>query len=374
MNINVKMVLTSLVGKVPLYIEGRPGTGKTATIQAVAQWLDRPLVTIIGATRDRTDFGGWPRYSEKEDRVRVYPFPWVEELVRAGERGILFLDEINASEEIFPVLLRVIAERVIGDVRFEGDVIAAGNPEELSVAGLTLPAPVANRVLHYHWKTLPEEWADGMVLGFASVMGSPPPIPSRETVEAETAAVRVLAASYIRRNPHALDDPPKGRTNVPYPSPRTWDLLARFLGAARALGMDEEVMALGAWGAIGERGYEFLNFLKAQDLPSPEELLEKPELLPSREDSAFVALLGVVQHVGYHLAGERFDPSKWEKAWNLLAWVSKKGLKDVAGYPAILLARTYQALPQERKMQLPFPEGAEEFIKILGKARLVLFG
>lgn len=364
MNINTKMILTALVGKVPLYIEGRPGVGKTATINAVGKWLKRPVVTVIGATRDRTDFGGWPRYDEQEKRVLLHPFPWVEELVKAEERGILFLDEINASEEIFPVLLRIIAERVIGDIPFKGDVIAAGNPEEMSVSGLSLPAPVANRVLHYHWRVIPEYWADGMLLGFERVMGSPPPIPSQEALEAEIRAITALVVSYIRRNPMALDDPPKERSNVPYPSPRTWELLVRFLGAARALGMDEEVMALGAWGAIGERGYEFLHFMKEQDLPAPEEVLDNPKLLPKRQDTAYVALLGVVNYVVRHLT-----PQNWEKAWALLGRVSREGLKDLAAYPAMLLAKAYRSLPFDKQVELPLPKDAEEFWNLARQVR-----
>ncbi len=125
---NLEVILTALVARVPLYIEGAPGGGKTAAVEAVAQWLVRPLVTVVGATRDRTDFGGWPRYHAGEDRVKLYPFPWVQALVEAGERGILFLDEMNANEEIFPVLLRILAERYIGDIPFQGDRAGGGKP------------------------------------------------------------------------------------------------------------------------------------------------------------------------------------------------------------------------------------------------------
>lgn len=342
MNTNTRMILTALTARVPLYLEGAPGTGKTETVKAVARWLNRPLVTIIGATRERTDFGGWPRYDDLEGRVKLHPFPWVEELVQAGEKAILFIDEINSNEEIFPVLLRVLSERVIGDIPFEGDVLAAGNPEELSVSGLVLPPPVANRVVHYAWQASPREWARGMLLGWEATLGEPPPPPPPERLEAEIRLVRGLVASFIERHPQLLLQPLKGKTHGPWPSPRSWDLLARFVGAARALGMGEEVQALGAQGAVGPAGYEFFQFLARQDLPHPEELLKDFRLLPQREDAAFASLMAVVSHVTADPT-----PEAWIRAWELLIRVREEGRPDlVAPQPASSPATT-----------APFPSG-----------------
>lgn len=347
---NLEVILTALVARAPLYIEGAPGGGKTAAVEAVAQWLGRPLVTVVGATRDRTDFGGWPRYHAGEDRVKLYPFPWVQALVEAGERGILFLDEMNANEEIFPVLLRILAERYIGDIPFQGDVLAAGNPEELSVAGLVLPPPVANRVIHYRWKVLPTEWAEGMRWGFERFYRELPSLPPREVVEVHIREARALVAAYVERNPSVLHNPNPNRLHGPWPSPRSWELLARFVGAARALGFGEETQALGAIGAVGEEGHGFLTFVRNLDLPTPEELLADPGRLPRREDAAYVALMGLGAYVLDHLT-----PENWNRAWKVLKRAAEEGRADLAARAAEALVRGYREADDSKRMGLMLP-------------------
>jgi hypothetical protein len=358
--LNVQMILTALVARTPLYLEGEPGVGKTATVETVARWLNRPLVTIIGATRDRTDFGGWPRYDEGAGRVRLHPFPWVQQLVEAGSAGILFIDEMNSNEEIFPVLLRVLAERHIGDIPFAGDVLAAGNPEELSVAGLTLPPPVANRVIHYRWQTSARRWADGMRQGFDRLMGNPPPLPPEEVVRARIQEARALVAAYVERNPHALLQVNPNRPHGPWPSPRSWELLARFLGAAWALGMDEEVQALGVQGAVGEEGMNFLVFFRNLDLPPVEEVLADPRRLPTREDAAFVTLMAVARHVA-----EEPSPERWTRAWRVLGYVARERQADLAGRAAFDLVQLYKSLPGPKKTRLPLPREEIQAFKSL---------
>ena len=358
--LNVQMILTALVARTPLYLEGEPGVGKTATVETVARWLNRPLVTIIGATRDRTDFGGWPRYDEGAGRVRLHSFPWVQQLVEAGSAGILFIDEMNSNEEIFPVLLRVLAEHHIGDIPFAGDVLAAGNPEELSVAGLTLPPPVANRVIHYRWQTWARRWADGMRQGFDRLMGNPPPLPPEEVVRARIQEARALVAAYVERNPHALLQVNLNRPHGPWPSPRSWELLARFLGAAWALGMDEEVQALGVQGAVGEEGLNFLVFFRNLDLPPVEEVLADPKRLPTREDAAFVTLMAVARHVA-----EEPSPERWTRAWRVLGYVARERQADLAGRAAFDLVELYKSLPGPKKTRLPLPREEIQAFKSL---------
>lgn len=358
MNTNAKMILTGIVADTPLYLVGPPGGGKTATVEAVARSLGRKLVTVIGATRDRTDFGGWPRYDEKEGRVRLHPFPWVEELLEAGEEGILFLDEMNADHDIFKVLLRILAERYIGEFRFQGYVLGAGNPEELSVSGLVLPPPVANRVIHYSWKVSVGDWVRGMTAGFESLYQLPP-LPPKAAVEARIREVSALVAAFIERHPQHLHRPDPNQPHGPWPSPRSWTLLARFVGAARALGMGEEVEALGAYGAVGSAGHEFLHFVNALDLPGPEEVLEDPRRLPERDDALFATLMAVASFVAANMT-----PKNWRRAWAVLRRVLEEGRGDLAARAARVLVLAYDGVPKEKREE--FIKGNEELIRAFG--------
>lgn len=163
MNLNTRMVLTALVARTPLYLEGTTGTGKSTTVKTVARWLGRPFIKILGFAMVEDDFKG--RTYVVQGRVRLLRPRWVEELVGAGEKGILYIDEINHSKTIFPILLQILKDKVIGDTPFQGDVIASGSPPEFSASGLVLPPSAANAVIHYAWRLFPDEVALGMMLG-----------------------------------------------------------------------------------------------------------------------------------------------------------------------------------------------------------------
>jgi hypothetical protein len=348
----------AVVADLPFILWGPPGTGKTKFIETLAGLLGRKLVTIVAATRDRTDFGGWPVVVDGE--VAVRPFPWAKEFIGAGKRGMLFIDELTSSPpDIRPVLLRVLNERFIGDTPFQGLPVAAANPEDQAVTGFRLDPPIANRLLHFEWSMEPHVWGRGMREGWDRIYPRFPAEPAPEVLEAETTRARALISSYIERNPGNLNRVPEGEeSGRAWPSYRTWDYAARFLGAAFAMGLGEDIIAMGVTAAVGKEGYGFVNFLRQNDLPSPEEVLEDFAKLPKREDALFVVLSSVASYVI-----RVWTPEVWGAAWRLLEEVVRRGQKDIAFNAAKALAKAYRASPPERKM--PPPKQIDSFIELM---------
>jgi len=348
------------VADLPFILWGPPGTGKTKFVETLARLLGRKLVTIVAATRDRTDFGGWPVVVDGE--VAVKPFPWAKEFVEAGKKGMLFIDELTSSPpDIRPVLLRVLNERFIGDTPFQGLPVAAANPEDQAVTGFRLDPPIANRLVHLDWAMETHVWARGMREGWDRIYPRFPAEPAPEVLEAETARARALVAAYLERNPGNLNRVPEGEeSGRAWPSYRTWDYAARFLGAAMAMGLGEEVIALGVTGAVGKDGYGLVQFLRENDLPAPEEVLENPGKLPKREDALFVVLSSVASYVV-----RTWDPKAWKAAWRLLAEVAKRGQKDIAFSAARTLARAFFDPPKGKK-EMPVPEEVDLFAELFG--------
>jgi energy-coupling factor transporter ATP-binding protein EcfA2 len=351
-------VYTAVVADLPFVLWGPPGTGKTKFIETLAGLLNRKLITIVAATRDRTDFGGWPIVIDGE--VVVRPFPWAKEFISAGKRGMLFIDELTSSPpDIRPVLLRILNERYIGDVPFEGLPLAAANPEDQAVTGFRLDPPIANRLLHFEWSMEPHVWGRGMREGWEKIYPAFPKEPSPELLEAETARARALISSYVERNPGNLNRVPEGEeAGRAWPSYRTWDYAARFLGACFAMGLGEDIIALGMTAAVGKEGYGFVNFLRENDLPSPEEVLEDFAKLPKREDALFVVLSSVASYVI-----RVWTPEVWGTAWRLLEELVKRGQKDLAFNAAKALAKAHRTTPPDRR--LPTPKEIDSFIELM---------
>lgn len=141
----------AVAAQVPVLLWGAPGTGKTSAIKAMADAMGWPCETVIASIREPSDFAGLPVVIGAE--VRFAPPAWARRLAAAG-RGLLFLDELStAPPAVQAALLRVVLERVVGDLDLPPGVavVAAANPPEQAAArvlarcrpdGVPLPAEV----------------------------------------------------------------------------------------------------------------------------------------------------------------------------------------------------------------------------------------
>src|SRR5215212_222749 len=182
---------------VPVLLWGAPGTGKTSAITAMAAGMGVPCETVIAAIREPSDFAGLPIVTDGE--VRFAPPRWAQRLAAHG-RGLLFLDEIStAPPAVQAALLRVVLERVVGDLPLPDGVVvvAAANPPEQSADGWDLSAPLANRFCHLDWVVDPNAFADGIVSGF------PPPVvpPLPAGWDGELPRARALVSSFVKVRP-----------------------------------------------------------------------------------------------------------------------------------------------------------------------------
>src|ERR1700751_44308 len=110
----------AVAARVPVLLGGAPGTGKTSAIRAMAEAMGLPCETVIASIREPSDFAGLPVIVG--DGVLVPPPGWARRLAEPG-RGLLFLDERStAPPAVQAALLRVVLERVVGDLALPPDV------------------------------------------------------------------------------------------------------------------------------------------------------------------------------------------------------------------------------------------------------------
>jgi hypothetical protein len=342
----------AVAARVPVLLWGAPGTGKTSTIRAMAEAMGVPCETVIASIREPSDFAGLPVVVG--DGVRFAPPAWAGRLAEAGH-GLLFLDELStAPPAVQAALLRVVLERVVGDLALPAEVavVAAANPPEQAADGWDLSAPLANRLCHLSWQTDPLAVADGLAGGWSA-----PVVPALpDGWQGEEYLARGLVAAFLHVRPGLACAPPSDATSAGrgWPSPRTWEMAARLWAAAAAAGASDAARSELVRGAVGDgAGVEFLVWLTEMDLPDPEAVLADPGsfVLPERGDRAYAALAGVAAAVA-----ALPTPERWAAGWQVLGGVAATA-PDVAAVAARVLAKCkppdVTTMPPEIKLFLP---------------------
>ncbi len=318
---------------IPVLLWGSPGTGKTSVVRALGDALEWPTEVVIGSIREPSDFAGLPVVID--GAVRMAPPAWARRLWDEG-RGLLFLDELTtAPPAVQAAMLRVVLERVVGDLALPEAVrvVAAANPPEEAADGWELAAPLANRLVHLDWPVDAKAIARGLVFGFPSPVGAV----ARTPTDAQVVAARASVAAFLEVRPALVLAVPTvaAQAGRGWPSPRSWETVARLLAACDAGKASEDCRTLLVLGAVGDgAGIEFLSWLANMDLPDPELVLADPDgfELPERSDRAYAVLTGVAS-----VAVARGDAASWSAAWRVVARVAEVA-PDVASLAARMLA------------------------------------
>jgi MoxR-like ATPase len=117
-------------------------------VRSLGEALGWPVEVVIGSIREPSDFAGLPVVGD--GMVRMAPPDWASRLT-AVPHGLLFLDELTtAPPAVQAAMLRVVLERVVGDLRLPDGVrvVAAANPPDEAADGWDLAPPLANRLVH----------------------------------------------------------------------------------------------------------------------------------------------------------------------------------------------------------------------------------
>jgi MoxR-like ATPase len=331
--ITLEALSIAVAARVPVLLWGGPGTGKSSAVRDLAATLGWPCEVVIASIREPSDFAGLPVVAD--GGVRFAPPRWAQRLAAAGN-GILFLDEIStAPPAVQAALLRVVLERVVGDLELPAAVavVAAANPPEQASDGWDLSAPLANRFCHLDWQADAAGFAQGITAGWPR---PPAPVLPGDWVERQARA-RGLVAAFVSARPNLLSDAPRDAAAAgrAWPSPRTWEMVAALVAAADETGASELARALLVVGAVGPgAGIEFVHWVSELDLINPEDALADPAsfVLPDRGDRAYAALSAVAAAVAANPT-----PERWVAGWKVLAAAGQEAA-DIAAMAARVLA------------------------------------
>jgi len=349
----------AVAARVPVLLWGPPGAGKSSAVEDMCRSIDTTYEVVIASIREPSDFSGLPVITD--NGVEFAPPRWAKRLSDAGS-GVLFLDEIStAPPAVQAALLRVVLERVVGDLVLPEElaIIAAANPPDQAADGWDLSAPLANRFCHLDWHVDPMTVATGLVAGFPTPVI--PMLPKDWEIHIPTAAGLVGGFLSIRQSLVIQLPVERALAGRAWPSPRTWEMLARLLAAALAIEASTETRRNLVIGCVGEgAGIEFLTWIQELDLPDPEAALTDPNsvIFPERGDLLYAALSAVAGAVASNPT-----PERWLAGWRVLEKAARQS-PDIGAIAARVLA-------QNRPDGVSAPPEASIFLPVLQAAGLL---
>ncbi len=241
--------LSALVEKkVPTFLWGAPGVGKSSIVKQIAKNKGVEFIDLRLALMDPTDLKGIPFYDKASHSALWAPPAF---LPREGE-GILFLDELNsAAPAVQSSAYQLILDRAIGEYKLpEGwAIVAAGNRDGDRGVTYRMPAPLANRFVHFELDVSVDDWREW---AFKNGIDS-----------------RIIA--YISyKNEHLFTFDAKSQVKS-FATPRSWEYADNILASDVTNELLLDVLA----GAVGrEVAVSFLSFVKVMDkLPDIERIL-----------------------------------------------------------------------------------------------------
>jgi hypothetical protein len=273
----VQSALTKVIDKNikhSVFLWGPPGIGKSSIVKKIAKDRSLDLIDLRISQLAPTDIRGLPFVQDGMARFAPPSF-----LPRKGE-GILFVDEFNmASPSMMGIAQQLILDRQVGDYTVPDGwfIVAAGNRTEDRAAVSQMPAPVANRFIHFNVESDISSWKEYAI----------------------KSGLNEQIVSFINFRPQLLFNFNKNATA--WPSPRSWDFASTLLD----IGLDLE-SAVGGGTAAEFYAYQSIY----SRLPDVDAILQGERVEVPKEPSLMYAVCGALVSRGKS-AQNFYNAVKW---------------------------------------------------------------
>lgn len=272
--------LTSIVGgeeRIPVFLWGAPGIGKSQIVRQVAQKLGMGLVDVRMTLLDPTDLRGIP--VPHEDTARWLAPTFLPQVGRDGERGILLLDELNSA----PPLVQAAGYQLVLDGRI-GEyvlppgwhIVGAGNRAEDRAVTYPMPTALADRFLHIFMGVNSEDWLDWAL---------------HNQIDSKILAFLHYDSQFLFKF-----DPTTKNGRLTFATPRSWENVSKL---ARITSMQDLEQSNILSGLLGEAvAQQFRMFLRCYgQLPDLDKIMKGADIVPEERSLQYAVLTALVSRV-----------------------------------------------------------------------------
>lgn len=330
----------------PIMLWGAPGIGKSDTVKKLCTEIENAngkkviLHDVRLSLYNPTDLKGIP-YPDKNTNETIWLKPEIFSMDESdGVINILFFDELtNASPSVAAATYQIVLDRGIATHKIPDNclIICAGNRAADKSATNKMPAPLANRLVHFEFKSDLSGW----IQWASTVEGFDP---------------RVIA--YLSANPSQLFGYSAGGEAVAFPTPRSWESVSRLVSGKSG----DDLAQLAPWicGNIGTSvGSSFYTFIcNAKRMPDMTKIMDGSlEADPDMElDIKFLVCSSIASSINDIAvkSGYRPEGQDLEYVENMLVYTEKLNEKspDVQTYVMMRIANNIKLVPFLMKLPI----------------------
>lgn len=261
-------------GLVP-FIQGSPGTGKSAIVKKVAKDFNLELIDCRLSAMDSTDLNGLPTFKNGEAVFAPYSFfPLDTHKIPEGKTGwLIFLDEMNsAPRDVQAASYKLILDRMLGMHKLHPNcaIVCAGNFQSDNAITNPISTALMNRVIHLCMRVDAEEWIEEVAI----------PQGYQEEI---IAFIHAYEEEIFNFDPEKEDEA--------YPTPRSWEFVNRLM---KVSGSKSKLSLLPLIaGAIGvPTASKFTTFMAVyKDMITVEDLKRDPDINPPEDNNKLWAII-----------------------------------------------------------------------------------
>lgn len=392
----IDKILCCLYSQRPPLVWGPPGVGKSAMSRYIGRQLNLKTCVIYLSHKADNEVHGQPVVAKAtvelagKERTVVEQAPprYVIEALKAkteGLRGALLVFEelTTVQPAIAAPALAIFSENMIAEIDLpwgEVGIMACANPTPQAVGGWDLAPPSSRRFTHLKFQLHPREWCEN----FPGNWGAPVQL-GRWGFQVDPQQVikdRSMVAAFINSFPEMLFQMPKDKAQQTgcwlegeaihvggMPNPASWEATAKAMSVARTMKLSDSDLQEVIIGTIGQgAALQFDTWREKMDLPSPQEVLDKPALVSSvpanRSDQLYYMTQSCVELVRHKVRLHKERPEQlqlqqdaveaWRSCWEVIGRVLIGPLNPASAYKDALQA----VLAGKRAMAGPKDVGA----------------